>query len=107
MFYTDFIESSSQPWGVKLIMGVLATCILFAIKMFISELLKTFMENRWMFMNWLKEICQFLLKKTLINILRKLACVFHHLIVREFFRNILYNFRHYERFTEPTLVVAL
>lgn len=107
VFCTDLIMFSSRTSAMKLITEVVATLLLRVIRMCISRSLGTFTETHWTFTEMFKVLCEFLLKESLIYLLRKLACMLHSVTGGEFFKNIPYAFRHTKRFIEPTSVMVL
>ena len=89
-----------KHWVMEFMVEAVATFVLHKVRIYIPGLFMTFLENQWKVMDWFKEMCQFLLKRTLIYVIHRLISVLHSMIDRKFLINMLYCFGH-KTFSKP------
>ena len=107
LFYNNSVMFSIKRWVIKLVVEVVATCVLHEIRVYVPEFFVTLPENQWKFTDCLKKMCQFMWKKTLIYVLSNLASIIRKRIVREVFINMPYYFRRKKMFSKHTAVVVV
>lgn len=98
---------SIKRWVVELVVELVANFVLPKIRFYVLELFKILLENHWKFTDCLKNMCHFLLKKTLIYVLSNLASMIHKPMAGEVFLNMSYYSRHKKRFSKPTVVIVV
>lgn len=96
-----------KPWVVEFTLEMLSNIVMDKITMSIPNLYMTCVENQQKSTDWLKKMCYFLLKKTIVYTLSNLASIVHNLMVKKFFTNIRHYFRDDKMFPKPTEVVVL
>lgn len=108
MLYPNSNMSHIKPWVMELTLEIITYFVVHQITMWIPNLFLTCVDNEQKNLtDWIKTICHFLLKKTVIYMLRYLASVLHDVMVRKFFLNIRCYFNNNEMFSKPTEVIVI
>lgn len=92
---------------MELIADIVTSFVLHKVRIYIPELWVPFLKNERDFTGWSNMACRFLLKKSLIYVLRKLASHVRDLNVRQFLLNMPYCFRNKKMVSKPTAVIVV